>query len=90
LIADLERGSLEVGMRPTGFEPLVRRFERLANRITLGILAAAFINGLAILMSVYHPQGWEQWAGVVFAVGFVLAGVLGVYLVWSILRSGRG
>ena len=26
----------------------------------------------------------------VFAVGFVLAGALGAYLAWSILRSGRG
>ncbi|GIW07448.1 MAG: 2-octaprenylphenol hydroxylase [Dehalococcoidia bacterium] len=89
LIADLERGNLEVGMRPTGLEPLVRRLELLANRIVLGILAAAFINGLAILMSVYHPRGLEQWAGALFAIGFVLAGVLGAYLAVSILRSGR-
>ncbi len=32
LIGELERGGLEVGMRPTGFDPLLRRFEQLVNR----------------------------------------------------------
>ncbi len=90
LLGELERGSLEVGMHPEGLEPVVRRFERLANRIVLGILAAAFINGLAALLSVYRPPGWDQWAGVVFALGFACAVLLGTYLAWSILRSGRG
>jgi hypothetical protein len=60
-----------------------------AFRIVLGILAAAFIAGLATLLSVYRPSGWENWVGVMFAVGFFLALVLGIYLAWSILQSGR-
>ena len=76
-------------MRPAGFEPVVRRFERLANRIVLGVIAAAFINGLAVLMATYHPSGSEQWVAVVIAVGFVVAVGLGAYLAWTILHSGR-
>lgn len=90
IIGELERGGIEVGMRPEGFEPLVRRFERLANRIILGIIVAAFVNGLAVLVSVYRPAVLERWAGAVFAVGFAFAAIIGVYLAWSILRSGRG
>jgi ubiquinone biosynthesis protein len=89
LIGEIERGGLEVGMRPEGFEPLLGRLERLANRIVLGVLAAAFVVGLAVLLSAYRPDGWEQWAGGMFGVGFVLAVALGVYLTWTILRSGR-
>ena len=81
---------MAVSARPEKFEPLMRRFEHLANRIVLGIIAAAFIAGLAVLLAIYHPPGIEQWAGVLFAIGFVAASVLGVYLAWSILRSGRG
>jgi ubiquinone biosynthesis protein len=76
-------------MRPESFEPLISSLERLANRIVLGILTAAFIIGLATLLSVYRPPGWENWAGVMFAVGFFFAIALGIYLAWSILRSGR-
>lgn len=89
LLGELERGSLEVGMQPRGFEPIVNQIEKLANRIVLGILAGAFINGLAILLAFYHPPGLEQFVGVLFVIGFGLASTLGLYLAWSILRSGR-
>ncbi|HEX5083107.1 MAG TPA: AarF/ABC1/UbiB kinase family protein [Blastocatellia bacterium] len=89
LIGAIERNGFEVGMRPESFEPLIKRLERIANRIVLGILAAAFIVGLATLLSVYRPPGWENWAGVMFAAGFFFAFAVGIYLAWSILRSGR-
>ena len=89
LLGGLERGSLEVGVRPTGLEPLLERAERLANRIVLGVIVAAFINGLAVLLSVYRPLGWSGWVGGFFAIGFLVAVVVGAYLAWSILRSGR-
>jgi ubiquinone biosynthesis protein len=82
-----ENGSLQVGMRPEGFDPVLSRLERIANRIVLGVIAAAFIIGLAVLASVYRPPRWESWAWVVFAFGFLCALTLGVYLAWSILRS---
>ncbi|HLH74852.1 MAG TPA: AarF/ABC1/UbiB kinase family protein [Chloroflexota bacterium] len=87
IFGDLERGGFEVGMRPMGFEPLIQRFERLANRIVLGIIAAAFVNGLAVLVSTYRPPGFERWAGIIFASGFLAASMLGAYLAWSIVRS---
>jgi ubiquinone biosynthesis protein len=89
LLGEIERGGFEVGMKPQSFEPMLARLERMVNRIVLGILTAAFIVGLAVLLSVYQPFGWQNWAGAMFAVGFFLALVLGVYLIWSILRSGR-
>ena len=89
LIGEIERSGFEFGMRPESFEPLITRLERIANRIVLGILASAFIVGLSTLLSVYRPPGWERWAGLMFAAGFFFALVLGIYLAWSILRSGR-
>ena len=86
IVSAAEDGNLQIGMRPEGFDPVINRLERIANRIVLGVIAAAFINGLAVLVSVYKPPGWERWAGVGFAFGFVCALLLGVYLAWSILR----
>ena len=84
-----ENGSLQIGMRPEGFDPIINRFEKISNRIVLGVIAAAFINGLAVLASVYRPPGWESWAWVVFAFGFFCALVLGIYLAVIILRPRR-
>lgn len=86
IASELERGGLEVGVRPEGFEPMLGRFERLANRIVLSIVAAAFINGLAVLMAFYQPGGREGLLGFFFAFGFLVAAGLGAYLAYSILR----
>jgi ubiquinone biosynthesis protein len=88
LMSSLQRGDLELAIRPTGFEPLLRRVERIANRLVLGIVVAAFVVALAVLLSAYHVRSDPQTAAILI-VGFVLASVLGVYIAWSILRSGR-
>jgi ubiquinone biosynthesis protein len=87
LLGELERGQLAVGVRPEHIEPALDRLERLTNRVVVGIIAAALINGLAVLMSVYHPFGDDRWLGLFFAVGFFSAAALGLYLAWSIVRS---
>jgi hypothetical protein len=87
ILAGLERGDLKIGAEPVGVEPFFQRLERLVNRIVLGVIVAAFINGLAVLMSVYHPSGWTPWIGIFFTVGFGLAAGIGVYLAWSIFRA---
>lgn len=89
IVGAAEDGNLQIGMRPEGFDPVIDRLERIANRIVLGVIAAAFINGLAVLASVYRPPGWERWAWAVFVFGFVSALLLGIYLAWTILRPKR-
>jgi len=84
-----ETGNLQIGMRPEGFEPVVDRLEKIANKIVLGVIAAAFINGLAVLVSAYKPPGWERWGWAVFAFGSLCALLLGAYLAWNILRPKR-
>ena len=86
IVSAVENGNLQIGMRPEGFDPVIDRLEKIANRIVLGVIAAAFINGLAVLVSVYSPPGWERWGWIVFAFGFLCALLMGIYLAWSILR----
>ena len=84
-----ESGGLQIGMRPEGFDPILNRLEKISNRIVLGVIAAAFINGLAVLASVYRPPGWESWGWIPFAFGFLCALTLGIYLAVNILRPRR-
>ena len=89
IAGEIERGSVEVGVRPEGFEPVLKRLERLTNRLVLGVIVAAFIGGTAVLMAAYHPPGWERLMAPFFLFGLAVATALGGYLAWSILRSGR-
>lgn len=87
LFGELERGNLRMGIRLSDSDPVIRHVERLVNRLVLAIIAAAFIIGLAMLMSSYHLSGMNQ--GTFFLVGFIIAVALGAYLAWGILRSGH-
>jgi predicted lysophospholipase L1 biosynthesis ABC-type transport system permease subunit len=87
-LSSLERGDTEIAIRPSGFDSFLRRLERIANRVVLGIVASAFVVALAVLLSAYHVRSDPQ-IGAVLIAGFVLASVLGIYVAWSILRSGR-
>ena len=89
IAGEIERGSVEVGVHPEGFEPMLKRLERLTNRLVLGVIVAAFIGGTAVLMAAYHPPGWERLMAPFFLFGLAVATSLGGYLAWTILRSGR-
>ena len=88
LMGELERGTLKFDIQPTGLDPVFKRAERIANRIVLGIIVAALIVGLSMLISAYRPGVPGVWE-VILTIGLTLAGVLALYLVWSIFRSGH-
>ncbi|HEU5315473.1 MAG TPA: AarF/ABC1/UbiB kinase family protein [Chloroflexota bacterium] len=89
LLADVERGAIEVGVQLRGLDPVLRRLERLVNRLVLGILAAAFVNGLAVLLASTRAAGWELWNERFLSAGLLFVSLLGLYLTWTILRTGR-
>jgi ubiquinone biosynthesis protein len=89
LLNQLESGSVRVDVQPRGFEPSLRRLERIANRIVLGMIVAALIVGLGVSAAVYHPGVSIPALGTFVTAGFVIAAVLGVALAWSVFRSSR-
>jgi ubiquinone biosynthesis protein len=78
--------SLKVGVDAIDEKVLVEGFQKIANRITLGLILAALIVGAAMLMRVetsFTILGYPGFA----MVCFVAAAGGGLTLVWSILRS---
>lgn len=68
----IERGQIEVGLRPATFDPVVLHTERMVNRLVLGVLVAALIIGLAIVLVVYHPAVNQQWLDLLFGFAFLI------------------
>jgi len=89
LLSELERGQLAVTTRHEGLEDALREVERIANRVTMGVITAALIVGSAIAMIYYHPAGWEAFGGFIFIVTFLTAVVFAMRLLWIIWRTGR-
>ena len=89
ILGDIERGGFEVNVQPESFDAYLARIEVLANRIILGILAAAFTVGMALLVAAYHPSGFDGFAHVLFLLVLVLSGSFGTYLLALIVLSKR-
>jgi ubiquinone biosynthesis protein len=88
LIDQLEEGDLQFTLRLREIEPLLARLDRVGNRLAISVLLAAFIVSLALLMPSFlgGRQGWIFW---LIVLGFVAVSVLGLWLLFSIWRSGR-
>ena len=85
----VERGEFEIPVSLIGMERAVVRLDRIANRLVVSILAAAFIISLALLiptLSLDWPWGLMTW---LIVAGFVAVSTLGLWLLVSIWRSGR-
>ena len=89
LLVDAERGSLHVGVHVDDADRVLRRLERMANRLVLGVLAAAFIVGLAVLLAATPTLVHTLWLRRMVAIGFAVVFAFGVHLAWGILRGAR-
>ncbi len=89
LLARAERGDLEVSLRHQELGRALVYLDRLANRLALSILLAALIVGLALLVPAFHLAERGGLITALVVLGFALASLVGLWLVVSILRSGR-
>lgn len=89
LLTRVERGELEITLSHKGLDQALMRLDRLANRLSLTVLLAALIVGLALLVSALNLA--EQWGlpTILVIMGFLGASLLGLWLIFSIWRSRR-
>jgi ubiquinone biosynthesis protein len=89
LLDELKDGEIEVRFRHAGLDELISKVDILANRLVFGLLIAALILGSSMLG--IFVEGGAQLLGLsVFGlIGFVFAAILGLLLLFAIIRSGR-
>lgn len=87
LSARAERGNLSLNVRIAQAEHYLSDLNRMINRLIMAILTTGFIVGLAVLMLVYHPPGWETFLGWFFTFGFLVAMFVGAWVMVSIVRG---
>jgi ubiquinone biosynthesis protein len=73
VLGEIERGNLRVWTRVEDADAIIKRMEHMVERANATMLAAACIVGLAIVLQIYHPEGWRQWIGVAFWIALVAA-----------------
>ena len=70
LLHQLEHGRVVVRTAELEAERAVRSLHLLANRIVIGILIAAFIIGLALVILAIRPAASDLWLRLLIVGGF--------------------
>ncbi|MHB8469936.1 MAG: ABC1 kinase family protein [Gaiellaceae bacterium] len=89
LMEQVRDGQVEVGFVHKGLEDVLESMQRVFNRLVVALIVTGGLIGSS-LIGIFAKNG-PQILGVniISIVGFGLSGVLGVWLLWSVLRSGR-
>jgi ubiquinone biosynthesis protein len=74
----LETGTLKVGVAPTGLGDMEHMLRSVANRVGAALIVVGLLVSSALMARVSH---------VVALVGFSLSGVVGLYMIWRIIRT---
>ena len=80
LVSKLETGTLKVGVAPTDLADLEHAMRSVANRVGGAVIVAALLLASALLAQV-HDLRWAAFG--LFCGAFLL----GVYMVWKIIRT---
>jgi ubiquinone biosynthesis protein len=88
VIRQIQTGQTRLNFRHEGLEPLTNAMERSTNRLSFALVAASLVISSSLII---HSQVPPLWRGVsmVGLVGYVLAGLMGFWLLIAILRHGK-
>jgi ubiquinone biosynthesis protein len=82
-------GQIEVGFVHKGLDEFMHRMDVVFNRLVTALVIMGGLIGSSLL-GIFAEDG-PQLLGLhaLSVLGFVLSGILGVWLLWGVLRSGR-
>jgi ubiquinone biosynthesis protein len=88
VLSKIIKDDVTVKMQVNNFEQFIKEFDRSTNRLS----AAMIIAGITVSSSIIiHARVGTHAFGYPFLglVGYLVAGLFGLWLVWGIIRSGR-
>jgi ubiquinone biosynthesis protein len=88
LLKFVRRGELKVNLETRSLEPVMKTWDRDANRLSFAIVIAALLVSAAIIVLAKVPPIWQD-IPVLGVVGFALALAMGLWLLIAIFTSGH-
>ena len=88
VIRELKEKGLELKLKHENLDEFGVRIDRASNRLSFSLIIAAIIIGSSIIMQL-HIGPSVSGVPLLGAAGYIIALALGLWLVWSIFRSGR-
>jgi ubiquinone biosynthesis protein len=88
VLLQVKEGKLKIEFEHRGLEPMLRKQDQISNRVAFSILIASLIIGSALIVLSRTPP-FVFGISLIGIIGFLVATVMGVWLVIAILRKGR-
>jgi ubiquinone biosynthesis protein len=88
-LEQVREGQINIGFVHKGLDELAHKLDAVANRLVIALITTGGLIGSS-LIGIFAKAG-PQFLGVnvISVVGFGLSGILGVWLLWGVIRSGR-
>jgi ubiquinone biosynthesis protein len=84
----VKKGKVKIEFEHKGLEPMYSTNDRISNRLSFAIVLSSLIIGSALIVLSDIPPKWHG-IPVIGLAGFLLAGMMGFWLLVSIMRRGR-
>jgi ubiquinone biosynthesis protein len=86
---EIRDGQIEVGFVHKGLDDLLAKFDTLTNRLVVALIVVGGLIGSSMIG--IFATGGPQVFGInaISMIGFGLSAVLGIWLLWGVVRSGR-
>ena len=82
-------GQIEVGFVHKGLDDLMAKIDVVFNRLVIAMVVAGGLIGSS-LIGIFAKSGPHLLGiNIISVLGFVFSGVLGIWLLWGVVRSGR-
>ncbi len=89
MLEEMRDGQIEVGFVHKGLDEFMQKIDVVFNRMVIALVVVGGLIGSS-LIGVFAKTGPHVLGvHVISALGFVASSVLGVWLLWSVVRSGR-
>jgi ubiquinone biosynthesis protein len=82
-------GEIEIGFVHKGLDDLMHKLDVVSNRLVVAMIVTGGLIGSS-LIGIFAKSGPHVLGlNLISAVGFFASGVLGIWLLWGVIRSGR-
>lgn len=84
----VRQGKAKIEFEHRGLEPMLTAHDRISNRIAFAIVLASLVIGSSLIVLSGVPPKWHE-IPVIGLAGFIIAGIMGFWLLISILKRGK-
>ncbi len=88
ILARVRQGEIKIKFEHKGLDPMLKTLDQTNNRMVFAIVLASLVIGSALMVLSGVPPKWHE-IPVIGIIGFLGAGIMAFWLLFSILRHGK-